>query len=411
MGIAGVTYDASAGIIETAFRYSSTIIPLVFEGVEFWCLLLFNLSIFASRHMNLFDPEAYHIDLPWSLTGVTGSLMTFFVCFYNQHVFGRYNKLYNLTKAMCEGCLEIVSILRVQVENKSAARRIAKLVMSSCFMFFYERTDSIEGGRVSAREYKQLKSLSLLGDKEVAHLQRHCERYKDDAMPSFMVLHWAMDLMRHETPTPDERDDMLAGFYSRVYHVRKCQAEVVQILDLPMPFQYFHIMNLMLILNLVLWAYSLGCQDSLFAPVIYMFVQMMFQGIRELSTALSDPFGDDEVDFPVNDWMLAVYARMYGVLEDTHDTAQLDLGNVRPMLDPAAAHKIIDLHVDTERKEEEGRTPEGYRSVSQRDDDDQAESDRSEDERSEAVSDSDAEEAEASENVAPAGRSGGCLLL
>ena len=32
-------------------------------------------------------------------TRAAGSLMTFFVCFYNQHVFGRYNKLYNLTKS------------------------------------------------------------------------------------------------------------------------------------------------------------------------------------------------------------------------------------------------------------------------------------------------------------------------
>merc|ERR1719191_693601 len=158
------------------------------------------------------------------------------------------------------------------------------------------------------REFKQLKGLHLLGDNEINHLKRHCDRYESDAVPSFLVLQWAMQLMRKETPNPEERDDMLGNFYARVYRVRKCQAEVCQILDLPMPFQYFHIMNLMLMLNLVLWAYSLGCQDSFFAPFIYMFVQMMFQGIRELSTALSNPFGEDEVDFPVTDWMLNVYA-------------------------------------------------------------------------------------------------------
>ena len=56
---------------------------------------------------------------------------------------------------------------------------------------------------------------------------------------------------------------MLAGFYERIYRVRTCQAEVCQILDLPMPFQYFHIMNLMLCLNLMLWAYSLACEAML----------------------------------------------------------------------------------------------------------------------------------------------------
>lgn len=380
MVVSGKPYDASAGIIETALRYGSTIIPMVLEGKEFWVLLFLNLTVSITRHMDLIDPKAFHLDLPWGLTGVTGSLMTFFVCFYNQHVFGRYNKLYNLTKKMCETCLEIVSILRVQVPNKAHQRKVAKLVVSSCFMFFYERTESENGGSLSDKELEQLRQLNLLGDAEIAHLKQHCTRYKEDAVPSFLVLQWAMQLMRSIIPNPEERDDMLAGFYGRIYRVRKCQAEVTQILDLPMPFQYFHIMNLMLMLNLVLWAYSLGCQDSLFAPVIYCFVQMMFQGIRELSTALSDPFGDDEVDFPVNAWMLGVYARMYGVLEDPYDISKLDLNRVTPLLDPeervgnkgSKVRDIINVYVDlleTEEAQDTRKTKNGYQKVSQRDDD------------------------------------------
>jgi predicted membrane chloride channel (bestrophin family) len=350
MGIAGVAYDPGAGIMEVAFTFTSTIVPMVLGGFEFWLLLFMNLVVCVTKHLNLFDPTEYHIDLPWGLTGVTGSLMTFFVCFYNQHVFGRYNKLYALSKKMTECCLEIVSILRVQLmRNKAAQRRIAKLVIASCFMFFFERTESgDETSALSKREFKQLKGLGLLGDLEIDHLRRHCDQYQEDALPSFIVLQWAMMLMRKETPNPEERDDMLAGFNDRIFHVRTCQAEVCQILDLPMPFQYFHIMNLMLILNLVLWSYSLGCQDSYWAPVIYMFVQMMFQGIRELSTALSDPFGDDEVDFPITQWMIAVYARLYGVLEDPFDITKIDLNRDKPFIDPQLAkqNKMIDVYVD-----------------------------------------------------------------
>lgn len=346
MGVAGIDYDASAGIMATALRFTSTIIPLVVRGSEFWILLFLNVGICTSRHMDLFNPAEYNMDLPWGLTGVTGSLMTFFVCFYNQHVFGRYNKLYTLTKTMSEHCIELVSILRVQVRDVSARRRIAKLVIASCIMFFFERTESVDEGKVSDREFEQLQTLDLLGDYEVRHLKSHCRKMDDAALPSFLVLQWAMQLMRRETPEPESRDDMLIGFYSRVYNVRKCQAEVVQILDLPMPFQYFHIMNLMLMLNLLLWAYSLACEDSFFAPLIYMFVQMMFQGIRELSTALSDPFGNDEVDFPVNEWMMSLYARMYGILEDKHDVKSFDLTSVEPMMPPKQALGIINMYCD-----------------------------------------------------------------
>lgn len=346
---------------------------MVLQGGEFWFLLVLNITVSTSRHLGMFSPEVYHVDLPWGLTGVTGSLMTFFVCFYNQHVFSRYQKLYALTKHMGEACIEIVSILRVQVEDVVTRRKIAKLVISSCIMFFFERTECGDTvGNVSEREYLQLKKLDLLGDHEIQILTRHCSKLSEDAIPSFLVLQWAMELMRHETKNPEERDDMLCGFYSRIYRVRRCQAHVVQTMNWPMPFQYFHIMNLMLALNLVLWAYSLGCQDSYFAPVIYAFVQMMFQGIRELSTALSDPFGEDEVDFPVNDWMMTLYARMYGILEDTYDVTTIDLDSFEPMMHPTDAKDYIKMYVDLEAEASQP-AKNGYTAVRQDDEDEDVE--------------------------------------
>ncbi len=83
--------------------------------------------------------------------------------------------------------------------------------------------------------------------------------------------------------------------------VRKCQEDVVQVLEPPMPFQYFLTMALMIFLNLMLWAYALGIEDSYFAPAIFRFVQLMSQGIRELCAGPSHPYGDDEVDFPLNE--------------------------------------------------------------------------------------------------------------
>merc|ERR1719407_352295 len=104
-----------------------------------------NLVVCVTKHLNLFDPTEYHIDLPFGLTGVTGSLMTFFVCFYNGHVFGRYNKLYDLTQLMGETLLELVSYLKLQVDQRGAREKIAKLAIASCFTFFFERTETDEG--------------------------------------------------------------------------------------------------------------------------------------------------------------------------------------------------------------------------------------------------------------------------
>merc|ERR1719469_1092892 len=47
----------------------------------------------------------------------------------------------------------------------------------------------------------------------------------------------------------------------------------------------------------------MGCSDSVFAPVVFFFASLIFIGMMELSTELGDPFGADEVDFPVERWL------------------------------------------------------------------------------------------------------------
>ena len=45
MGIAGVAYDPGAGIMEVAFTFTSTIVPMVLGGFEFWLLLFMNIVV------------------------------------------------------------------------------------------------------------------------------------------------------------------------------------------------------------------------------------------------------------------------------------------------------------------------------------------------------------------------------
>jgi predicted membrane chloride channel (bestrophin family) len=364
----GVPYDTEAGILASAIQIKSTVIPLVIDGPEFWILCILNITICVLRHSGFFDPTYYHINLPWGLTSATGSLMTFFVCFYNKHVFERYNTVYDLTKFMEECILQMVSNLRVSTSDREVQRKVAKLLLVSCFMFYYERTggteeDAKEGCKISKHEYAQLHKIDLLDPLEIKSLERFCKRYREDSMPSLLLMQWCMQLMRRATPEPTTRDDLLIGFDDKMYELRDAMSDVTNIMDLPMPFQYFHIMNMMLVLNLVLWAYALGCQDSFWAPIIYMFVQMMFQGIRELSTALSDPFGDDEVDFDINSWMKSLYTRILGLLEDQYDLDECSIDGNKPLKDPDSTSRKINLVIDRETSESAVETKEKRRRV------------------------------------------------
>merc|ERR1719183_956980 len=59
----------------------------------------------------------------------------------------------------------------------------------------------------------------------------------------------------------------------------------------------------MVCVNIALWAYSMALSPSVWSPVCYFFASIIFVGMLELAKLFSDPFGDDEVDFPVHIWL------------------------------------------------------------------------------------------------------------
>lgn len=331
-----IEYDVDEGIGEVAFRIAGTVIPEVVAAPEFWVLLILNISVRGSRALDLFHPSDLNIDLPWGLTGITSSLMTFFVCFYNGQQFGRYNHIYDVTQDMFEQAIRFASLAKLQVKHEDVQKKTAKLIVASIFIFLtFQRVH-----RVSPMTWRLLAQLELLSVEEILVLRKHIRSLESDAMPSFLPLNWAASLVYQVTENHPDHEDMLASFMSVIRSLRASQAEVVHLLELPMPFQYFHIMNMMLVLNLTLWAYSLGCEDTYFAPIIYLVAQMIFQGLRELSTSLADPFGDDDVDFPVDAWMKQFYSRIYGIVEDDFDITKIDKSLAKSMLPPQEFHAI-----------------------------------------------------------------------
>merc|ERR1719162_1524940 len=59
----------------------------------------------------------------------------------------------------------------------------------------------------------------------------------------------------------------------------------------------------MVLMNLMLWGYAMAICQSCFASLTYVMSAMIFMGMMELASALSEPFGEDEVDFPLSMWL------------------------------------------------------------------------------------------------------------
>ena len=105
-------------------------------------------------------------------------------------------------------------------------------------------------------------------------------------------------------------------FSKKLFRVRASFSSVASEIELQTPFLYYQMYNLLLSVNLSLTCYVTGvCTESLFAPILNFLALVVFLGIRELNVALSDPFGGDEVDFPMRLWLECMIMQDVALLE------------------------------------------------------------------------------------------------
>jgi hypothetical protein len=96
---------------------------------------------------------------------------------------------------------------------------------------------------------------------------------------------------------------VLTSLVDKLEDLEEAQKKVLDVVRMPVPFQYFHLLNMMISVNVALWAYTMAMTESLLAPISFFFASLIYIGMLELAKELSDPFGRDEVDFPLHIWV------------------------------------------------------------------------------------------------------------
>uniref|UniRef100_A0A7S2NND7 Uncharacterized protein n=1 Tax=Zooxanthella nutricula TaxID=1333877 RepID=A0A7S2NND7_9DINO len=132
-----------------------------------------------------------------------------------------------------------------------------------------------------------------------------------------LVMVWAGEvywLGAQHAGKPDKAHKKVAGDMSKiVQHMR----EMADVARLPIPFQYYHLVCLMVVICALSWALQIGIDCSYGGIIIFFVAELIFIGMIQLASQLADPFGDDDVDFPVAKWMCECFAACEAALERT----------------------------------------------------------------------------------------------
>lgn len=342
-----IDYDAGTmtgwcGLPCLLFRFRGTVCAGAIMGPMFWISNLGHIAvliIFGKIPLNMVTSEVIYdnvtnatmtvetelwtpyevVPLDWRAAVVSLSLLFFFIVFYGNSSYQRFYQLYGHCVGIGGTTMEWVSLVKWYSEGipepiRSTARwNAVRYVLGATHVLYY----SLFGTGLEEDEWKIMAKRSLLSQEEIGVLKA----YK--GMKPFLPCNWALlevegilvqsarqsaaagtvlDATRHEL--------ILSQFREVIFKFRGHCGQIVNLLKQPVPFPYFHLLNVILLSQLVLLAYGLGTMSNIayyFSIPIMVFVTIVLLGMRGLAVQLSNPFGTDAVDFELEAFMKGAY--------------------------------------------------------------------------------------------------------
>ena len=242
-------------------------------------------------------------------------LLFFFIVFYNNNSYQRFYTLYGHTVGLGKGIMEWTALVKAHslsttAEHKWARWNCVRFMLAGMNILYY----SLFGGDMDKKEWAIIVDRHLLTAEEVAMMQG----YK--GMKPFLAVLWALDEAKAlvtEKAKVDEslhrdlgqgmRDELIhAQFREVAFDFRSHCGQIINLLKQPVPFPYFHLLSMMLLLQLLMIAYALASAPHVnpyFSIPVMVIITIVLVGMRSLAVQLSNPFGNDSVDFEIEKFM------------------------------------------------------------------------------------------------------------
>mmetsp|Transcript_9128 Transcript_9128/g.21674 ORF Transcript_9128/g.21674 Transcript_9128/m.21674 type:complete len:557 (-) Transcript_9128:162-1832(-) len=324
-------YYPHESALRSLLRWHYTLTSSVFAMAEFWLYLTA-----AGGVMFLMDTGYVH--LPAGVAGLDVfkllspqlSITIFAVVFYNNRCYSRYMSLYQTCVEIDVSAKQFVSELVIHFgDEPQLANHIvqaSKYAMAGIFYFYL----SMEDIEPMTDTWRVLQSKGLLTQAD------------EDAIREYpgtvftLLLHWSSYIVKDavrilrpnagaKTYTPPELSALSNRMYNMIDNMASSALRVRSIQNMPVPFSYFHLLNILI--SLTVFATGIGClilveahdaPSYCLAFLPYSVVTFVLLALRQLSGELADPFGKDDLDFPIADFMRHIYDNVVALQTFSH---------------------------------------------------------------------------------------------
>jgi len=299
-----VNYDPKQPTLGSLAPWRNPALVKIFFSFEFWLFMCFHMGIVFGGQTGIIP----QLPVDWKASGAFQYFTTFFLTFYNGNCYARYQLLYTNCCELMDAALLFVREMTICFKEPEAWKhrlQATKWLLAGVDLFFM----GVCGNKLSMKEWSEVVKKGLLTKPEAQLLLKYPG---PEVVPILMT--WCMIAVMDalELPCFHERKDpswylpriqKIAHLHNRLdlilSKLMTAYRVISETMALPIPFAYWHLMNLVFSLNFLLLALILASFEHWLTIVPYSMALMTFMGLREVSNQLADPFGDDIVDFPL----------------------------------------------------------------------------------------------------------------
>jgi len=227
------------------------------------------------------------------------------------------------------GMIQVISSMTsVHLENDTDARWQGLRYLCAAVLILYAQVNDgdLNNQVVDEMEWQRLMSYEtiVMGGKTVTcpPLLTELEVKKLQDLPGTKfvpLITWATHVFRGalKATAGAEAPIQLMHLQTYLFELRGACATVVNTLNLPVPFAYFHLLLTLLYFTYTTLAMILVTQNSMWTPAVFFSMILVTSGVREVACAMVDPFGDDEIDLPVEKFVrdLRGFVSLYATMD------------------------------------------------------------------------------------------------
>lgn len=306
-------YDHKAGPLTASCKISNTIVAHVLRRFEFWLFLLLHAAVVAGWRMGYLkdftDLSVQVLHVPWHEVGIITVVTALSEVIYVGRCYANHVRIHDSIRQMAGCVCDFAFRTRLCIRDAGHPHdQVAcRLLVVSLVFFILEvrgfaraKSRASEPGEswVEEQDWQRLQDKKLLKANEAAFLQKlTCQQRVH------FLLREAGRLANEglkKARAPEEAAEDLAG---ALLAFRERQEQALESARLPVPFAYFHLLNVMVVINLFFWAFSLGMTASYLSTLFYVLSLAISLALLDLAVSLMQPFGDSREHLPMADWL------------------------------------------------------------------------------------------------------------